>query len=296
MNYINNNYSKISMKYECKSCDYTTNYLQNYNKHCTTLKHLEQNTSYSIYKCSSCSKLYKYKSGLSRHKKRCVVNTDIIQSKQRNQYTIENNTSNYINDNNNDFKDIVYQLMNENRELQNKLVEIANIPKIVNNNQTITCNKNFNIINFLNTDCKDAFNLSEFIENLNVTFGDLHYIKEHGYLQGIKDSLVKSLSELAQDKRPIHCTDLKRKCFYVKKNDTWDKDQTCKELNAAINTFNHEQLRKIVEWKKTNPNEEEFEDTLNIITKEITTMYQEQGNKLRTKILNEIGNATIIYK
>lgn len=289
------NINSIIMKYECIICNYSTNYLQNYNKHCGTLKHLEQTTPYSVYKCSTCSKIYKYKSGLSRHKKKCDINMKAIQPKSSNQDKVRTNVNNH-NDKTNDFKEIVYQLMNENRELQNKLVEMANVPKIVNNNQTITCTKNFNVINFLNTDCKDAFNLSEFIDNLNVTFSDLHYIKEHGYLQGIKDSLVKSLSELAQDKRPIHCTDLKRKCFYVKKNDTWDKDQTCEELNAAINTFNHEQLRKVVEWKMTNPNEEELEDTLNIITKEITTMYQEQGNKLRTKILNEIGNATIIHK
>lgn len=295
MDNINNNINHI-MKYQCTICDYSTNYLQNYNKHCSTLKHLEQTTPYSVYKCSICLKIYKYKSGLSRHKKKCGVNMKVIQTKSRNQDVNQHDSTQTNHDNTNDFKEIVYQLMNENRELQNKLVEMANVPKIVNNNQTITCNKNFNIINFLNTDCKDAFNLSEFINNLNVTFSDLYYIKEHGYLQGIKDSLVKSLSELAQDKRPIHCTDLKRKCFYVKKNNTWDKDQTCEELNAAINTFNHEQLRKVVEWKKTNPNEEELEDTLNIITKEITTMYQEQGNKLRTKILNEIGNATIINK
>jgi len=281
---MNNNINS-NMKYECKPCNYTTYYSQNYNKHCNTIKHIEKTRPYNGYKCSECSKIYKYTSGLSRHKKKCGdINMNMV-SKNNN---TENDTS--------DFKDIVYQLMNENRELQNKLVEMANVPKIINNTQTITCNKNFNIINFLNTDCKDAFNLSEFINNLNVTFSDLQYIKEHGYLQGIKDSLVKSLSELAQEKRPIHCTDLKRKCFYVKNNDAWDKDQTCEELNTAINTFNHEQLRKVVEWKKTNPNEDELEDTLNVITKEITTMYQEQGNRLRSKILNEIGNATVINK
>ena len=273
-----------SQHYKCTLCNYQTQYKHNFTKHCTTSKHIEKMRPSRNFICTQCNKPYKYKSGLTRHKKKCDFGNDTE--------IAENQLDNF----DNSFKQMVSQLMNENRELHKTIIQLAKEPKIVNNNQTITRTKNFNIINFLNTDCKDAFNLSEFIRNLKVTFNDLHYIKEHGYLQGIKDSLIKSLSELAEEKRPIHCTDLKRRHFYVKNNDAWDKDKTCDELNSAINTFNHEQLRKVVEWKRTNPNEEELNDTLNIITKEITTMYQEQGNKLRTKILNEIGNATIIQK
>lgn len=278
-------YENVNVEmYICTSCNYKTKYKHNFTKHCTTTKHIEKSKSLDSYTCTQCMKSYKYKSGLTRHRKKC----DFNHNNQLYNKKLDNSESS--------FKEMVTQLMDENRELHKTIIQLAKEPKIVHNNQTITRNKNFNIINFLNTDCKDAFNLSEFIRNLKVTFNDLHYIKEHGYLQGIKDSLIKSLSELAEEKRPIHCTDLKRKHFYVKNNDAWDKDKTCDELNSAINTFNHEQLRKVVEWKKTNPKEEELNDTLNIITKEITTMYQEQGDKLRTKILNEIGNATIIQK
>lgn len=285
--YGKNNHRNIEQQnYICKLCNYHTQYRQNFNKHCNTNKHIERANKSKSFACFICEKTYKYKSGLLRHQKQCGLELSVGNTNTCNEMSTMNNQ---------DFKTMFYQIMNENRKLQNKLIEMANEPKIINNNQTITRNKNLNIINVLNTNCKDAFNLSEFIQNFKISYYDLNYIKEHGYFQGIKESLVKSLSELAQDKRPIHCMDIKRKLFYIKNNDEWGKDPTCDELNLAINNFNHEQLRKVLELMKNNPDEAKIHDTMNIITKEITTMYQEQGNKLRNKILNEIGNVTL-YK
>lgn len=276
--------------YICKLCNYETKYRQNFNKHCTTNKHIERANKSKSFICVICERRYKYKSGLLRHQKQCGLEVSMGKS------DINVDSCNDIDTiNTQDFKTMFYQVMNENRKLQNKLIEMANEPKIINKYQTITRNKNLNIINILNTNYKDAFNLSEFIQNFKISYYDLNYIKKYGYFQGMKDSLVKSLSELAQDKRPIHCMDIKRKLFYIKNNDEWGKDLTCDELNLAINNFNHEQLRKVLELMKNNPDEAKIQDTLNVITKEITTMYQEQGNKLRHKILNEIGNATF-YK
>ena len=109
-----------------------------------------------------------------------------------------------------DLKSMFITLMNENKELQDKLVQLASAPKVVNNNRT------YNIINYLNTECKDAFNLSDFINQIEITFDDIKNIKEEGYVSSVKNTLIRSLNNVDINKRPIHCTDKKRKQFYVK--------------------------------------------------------------------------------
>lgn len=289
------NYHKKStffFDFRCVGCNYSTIHKSNYQKHCMTQKHkdkcVERNKT-SQNTCDVCGKEYKYRTGLIRHQKNCYEKNNIMN------ITIEGNKKNHEEDVN--LKSMFLTIMNENKELQTKLVEMAKEPKIVNHN--VMNNKQFNIITFLNNDCRDAFNLSEFIENLKITFEDLHYIEQHGYIQGIKDSLVRSLAQMDETKRPIHCTDTKRKQFYVKDNNEWDKDSQSEKLNQALNMYNDVQLKTLLEWKKNNPeieDNDQGQNRLNQILSEVTSMYQDQGDKIRNKIVNEIGNVTTIDK
>ena len=52
------------------------------------------------------------------------------------------------------------------------------IPKIGNNNNT-TNNNQFNLQVFLNEDCKDAINFSDFINQILVSFEDLENQAEY---------------------------------------------------------------------------------------------------------------------
>ena len=211
-----------------------------------------------------------------------------IVEQQSNSVTIQSN---------NEFTNIVHTLIDENRELQNKLIEMAKEPRIIhqtNNNQ-----KTFNIIQFLNNDCKDAMNLSDFIQNLVVTFADLEKIEEHGYLKGIKDSLVASLHNMEQTKRPIHCTDIKRKQFYVKDENEWNKDHQCGKINDALSLYNNSQLKTLFKWKQKNPHwidNQKHQTKVNILTKEITSIYSMDGEKMKNKLMNHISEATTIDK
>ena len=187
---------------------------------------------------------------------------------------------------------LVYNLIEENKQLQNNLIEIARQPKIINN-------KTFNIINYLNTECKDAINLTEFIQNLAVTFEDLEMIEANGYLTGVKQSLIDNIHKMEETKRPIHCTDIKRKQFYVKDENVWNKDMGEQKINKVINHYNNKQLETLSKWKMNNPDwieEERSQNKVNKINHEIGSLYCEDGTKMKNKIINQLSEITLINK
>jgi hypothetical protein len=275
-------------EYYCKKCKFHTTDLWKWKNHLVTEKH-NISVKQKVFQCE-CGKRYKHKSSLCRHKMKCKIDASecAIVEQPSNSVTIQSND---------EFTNIVHTLIEENRELQNKLIEMAKEPRIIhqtNNNQ-----KTFNIIQFLNNDCKDAMNLSDFIQNLVVTFADLEKIEEHGYLKGIKDSLVASLHNMEQTKRPIHCTDIKRKQFYVKDENEWNKDHQCGKINDALSFYNNSQLKTLFEWKQKNPqwiDNQKHQTKVNILTKEITSIYSIEGEKMKNKLLNHISEATTIDK
>lgn len=271
-----------------------------------------KNNEFKIYFCDHCSKKYKTRGGLYKHTQK--YHLSLVDSEENNSLALvkkEDIVDDKLKHNKNEKVDKVDKLTNlvevlitENKELQNQLIEMAREPKVINNNQTINKNKQFNIITFLNNDCKDAFNLSEFIKNLEVTFDDLEYIEQNGYVQGIRESLVKTLANMEETKRPIHCTDTKRKQFYVKDNDEWDKDKTHNKINQAINEYNTNQLKTLNEWKLTNnskifgqdDNPGDKNNKMMSLINEVTQMYQPSGDKVRKKIISDIGSVTMLEK
>ena len=57
--------------------------------------------------------------------------------------------------------------------------------------------------NFLNIQCRDAMNLSEFLEQIQITFQDLLYLGNHGFVESFKDTFIKQLKTLDQTKRRL---------------------------------------------------------------------------------------------
>lgn len=271
--------------------------------------------------CLKCSCVYKHKKSLKDHQtKNCSEVTD-----NHNLETIEgssdsDNDSKYIEttekvdkpnvDNQFSEKDnIIIKMIEDNRKvneellkqnqiLQNKIIEISkeNTNQIIINN-TINNKKQINIIQFLQSDCKDAYNLTDFIKNMQISYDDLDMINQQGYLQNIRNLFIKTLSDTELTKRPIHCTDTKRKQFYVKDNDTWNKDKCLTKITGALDNYNNNQLKTLDDWKKENPNwkeNQDKQDKVNNITKEITTMYLQDNDRLKTKIISELGQAMTI--
>jgi len=289
-------------EFSCIKCNYFTNIKEHFNRHCNTFKHNRYSIKNTVdkdiyYKCTinNCNKLYKTRSGLRKHKmnKHNDYITIIDDDNDNNLYGEQYKTDISFNKYNND---IIHKLMNENKELQNKLIDIAKEPRIIN--QTNNNQKTFNIIQFLNHECKDAMNITDFIKSLVITFDDLEQISEYGYLSNVKETLVKSLISMEQNKRPIHCTDTKRKQFYVKDKNEWNKDTSHGIIKDAINDYNNQQLQTLTQYKHDNPNwihNDREQIKINTISKELTSLATD-GNKITHKLLNHIGDATAIQK
>jgi hypothetical protein len=249
----------------CKKCNFICCYKSEYNRHINTAKHkMLTNTNKktrenkNIYKCE-CGNIYKHHSSLCKHKKKCNINNILIENNTDNS-TILNLISqnkelmNLLVIQNQEHKEETKELMEQNKKMQETIQEM--VPKIGSNNNTI--HNQFNIQTFLNEDCKDAINFSEFIDNIQVSFADLEQQAQIGFVNGISKLFIENLQELGTHKRPIHCTDKKRKTLYIKENNEWDKEGSQNTLKKGIQEVSRKGFECLSKEKKEN--QEEYED------------------------------------
>jgi hypothetical protein len=243
----------------CKNCDYSASSKFLWEQHCKTKKHKKremltnahdhkkQNLLSLLHYCNLCGKGYSHIQSLNRHKKICANQNLIIKEKEKN-----NTTDIGILDEM--FKALMKhseRMLTENQEMREMVKEM--LPKIGNNNTTI--NNKFNLQVFLNEECKDAINLTDFIDTLTLELSDLDETRQNGYVSGMTNIFVRGLKQLDLCKRPIHCSDIKREILYIKDNDTWEKDSEEKDkLKEAINKVAKKQIDQIKDWEADNPN------------------------------------------
>ena len=228
------NSPKSPRNFECKKCNYTCFRKSDLNKHFKSKKHnttitTEIQPNNSLIHICSCGKQYNYRGSLFNHKKVCKY-----------QETTEETTEETREDI--DYKLLLLKMMEQNNELQNTIVTQQQeyqksqqeyqqtikemIPKIGNNNTTNTTNNNnqFNLQMFLNEDCKNALNIKDFVNSLQLSIKDLTDTGKLGYVDGISRIFVNALNDMDITERPIHCTDLKRETVYIKDADKWEKE------------------------------------------------------------------------
>ena len=159
-------------------------------------------------------------------------------------------------------------------------------------------NNNFSINVFLNETCRDAINMSEFLESLQVQLDDLKYTQTNGLVEGISSVLVNGLRQLETCKRPIHCTDVKRETLYIKENNEWEKEEGKEgkmRLRDAIESVADKQRKAIAEWEAQNPGWEESEkgkdEYLKIVRSVMADVSQETEEN---RIIKNIAKETII--
>jgi len=231
---------KVPFKFVCKKCDYSTNRKSQYNRHLQTKKHNAINAKSNAnikgsYTCE-CGKSYKQQPSLSRHKKTCHITLEITQPLDLNKTTSPKN-----------IEQMFMDLMEKNQELQEQILELSKEPKTIIQTQQ---NNTFNLNNFLNVQCKDALNLSEFLQQIQLTLDDLIYLGNNGFVKSFQNTFVKQLKNLDQTKRPIHCTDHKRKAMVVKDNNIWKKDEDHELLCQAVSTINKKQISTFSEHSR----------------------------------------------
>jgi hypothetical protein len=253
---------KMSNFFSCEKCHYTTSRKMNYDRHILTDKHKrihngfkmiefleqnEQNEQTDGFKCS-CGNIYKYSQGLSKHKKVCVRQNESKETytNQSDIKTLTNLVLEVVKQN----QEIVLQ----NNELTNKLVEIS---KNSNNNTMInSCNNNktFNLNMFLNETCKDAMNITDFVDSLQLQLSDLEEVGKLGFVDGISNIIVKNLKAMDIHKRPVHCADKKREVIYIKDENKWEiENEEKNKLRKAIKRVAFKNEKLLPKYKELHP-------------------------------------------
>ena len=121
--------------------------------------------------------------------------------------------------------------------MKNMMMEVIKNGTVANSHNTNnnnSHNKAFNLQFFLNETCKDAMNITDFVESIKLQLSDLENVAEVGYVEGISNIIVKNLKKLDVTQRPVHCTDKKRETMYVKDEDTWEKDEENKQMHKVV--------------------------------------------------------------
>ena len=286
--------------YICEKCDFKCSKKSNYKQHLATRKHLmnnldnEKNAVKSLtgeeerFVCS-CGKSFKYQSGLCKHKKKCKI--DCSESIKE---TVEEPVNSSL------IQNLIYQ----NKELQNMIVKQQSqyedtlkeiIPKIGN---TINNNQQYTIQMFLNDKCKNALNLEDFINSLQITLDDLDITTNRGLIEGVTYSVLKGLEKLQIHERPIHCSDLKREIMYIKDQDAWNRDQNNDMLKQSINKVADKQLKSFPKWEEGHPdyldNDLEQEKYMQFMGN--ATMDLSEDPKAISKIIKNVGKEVYISK
>ena len=313
-------------KFFCEYCKYITDNKKDYNKHLLTRKHKmikmisddkkkSPDDNIKLYSCI-CGKKYKFESGLSRHKSKCSY-IDFDEDSETTTI-IEYGENEKLSDDV-DYKEMFLKIMNENNELKSMIIQQNNthaveskellnmvktqqeqhsnqlrelLPKVGNNNTTTTNNK-VNIQIFLNENCKDAVNINDFLEGIQLQLQDLEKMKEIGYVNGITQIFKNGLNKLALTERPLHCSDIKREVLYVKDEDGWEKDDNKQKLNKAISTVGRKTLQRFPEWMEKNPNCNDTNTQANdeyhaLIENTVAQNTQDNKKKIMKNILKEV--------
>jgi len=289
--FSNNFKPKISSKYFCEFCNYGTDKKSNFESHKISTKHKKsiisnENKLFLSLKhiCNNCNKEYKDYSGLWRHKKKCKL-----------EYTNKTFTDEVVND-----KDVIMLLIKENSELKNIMMKVIEngTHNITNNNSN---NKSFNLNVFLNETCKNAMNITDFINSLQLQLYDLENVGEVGYIEGISNIIIKNLNALDVTERPVHCTDKKRETMYVKDEDRWEKEGKNKDkMHKMVKKITNKNINLISQFREKYPDykktSSKVSDQFNKIIIESMGGNGDNDSEKEDKIIKKIAREVFVDK
>ena len=302
------NAKKSVQIFECESCDYLTCKLWEYKRHCSTHKHLRNTLATPSNKksadvagvtCEFCNKEYADRTGLWRHKNKgeCMKNT-----LEKMEVTAGPHDTH-------DKDELILELLKQNAQLikensdfknmMMKVIENGTTNHSHNTTHTNSHNKAFNLQFFLNETCKNAMNITDFIDSIKLQLSDLMDVGELGYVEGISNIIVKNLNNLDETERPIHCTDKKRETFYVKDQGHWEKeDHEKKQIKKVIRNVAFKNERLLQKYKEEHPgcnySESKYSDEYSKLVIEAMGGPGNDGKVKEEKIIKNISKATTI--
>jgi hypothetical protein len=302
----------------CTICDYKCYKKSDFEKHLSSTKHKcnkgENKCNSKFAKqadltCDKCHKTYQSRTGIWRHKKTCefTIEKEVNESNESNdlsenvQMNVEEDSAdpnivNILIKENIDFKHMIMDLVKNNNELQLQMLEICKNSNTTTNshNNTHSHNKTFNLQVFLNEECKDAMNMSEFIKNIVLQSSNLLEIGELGYVEGISKIIIKEMNEIEQNKRPLHCSDAKRETMYIREENKWEKEgPDHHKLMCVIKDIEKKNMGVLLnEWMPEHPEHRNSESSVNNdylkLMKETMNGSPDNINKVIKRIAKEV--------
>jgi len=296
----------------CEHCNFRCFKKSNYIVHSNTKKHIHRVTGNEFvnveikinakHNCE-CGKNYATLSGLWKHKaKGCSVNnTNLVINH------VEPDVKN-SNNNASDKDELINYLIKENQEFKTMILEIVKkdsyntINNNISNSNNNNNNKTFNLQFFLNETCKDAMNMKDFIQSLELSLPELEKMGEIGFAEGMSRVFVNRLNSLDITKRPIHCSDVKREIIHIKDDNKWERDNAnLDRLRKIIKQLTHKNILKVDDWKKANPgcteyNSRKNDQYLKINMEAIGPVDDDEVKRDFGKIIRRVAENTAIDK
>jgi hypothetical protein len=168
-------------------------------------------------------------------------------------------------------------LVKQNTELLEVLKNGTNNTVISNNHSN---NKTFNLQFFLNETCKDAMNIMDFVNSIQLQLSDLESVGKLGFVEGISNIITTNLKALDITQRPVHCTDNKRETIYIKDENKWEKEDEQKvKLRKAIKKIATKNLCLLPKFKEAHPD-----------CNRSSSKYSDQYNKIVIEACGGSGN------
>jgi hypothetical protein len=271
---------KNADKFFCVNCDFKCCKQSDYDRHENTRKHQKAIKCYTnaIYLapksaepfiCTNCNKEFMHASSMYRHKNKCTkkFEQNVVEEKE----------------------ELVSYLMKENGELKQMILDVCKNMKndivsnsnTINNNHVNSHNKTFNLQFFLNETCKDAMNITDFIDSIQLQLSDLENVGKLGYVNGISKIIINKLNALEETKRPIHCTDPKREIIYVKDENIWKKDNDNNKIyvKKIIKRVAFKNCKLIPEFREKHPDCNKYD-----------SRYADQYNKMVVEAMGGAGD------
>ena len=168
---------KNAQTFYCQVCDLTTSNKCDWKRHLSTTKHKNANnanmmlTKKTPNHCQSCGRVFKHRSSLSRHKKKCAPPCpEVKKINNTNEETLVDVEKESLKEEVKELKATMREIINVQVETTRRFQETIQdmVPRIGN-----TVNNRMSINVFLNEKCKDAMNLTDFIGKLSVSLEDL---------------------------------------------------------------------------------------------------------------------------
>lgn len=286
---MNEKNAKNADKFVCEYCDFKCSKKSNHLKHLSTLKHINRTKLNELeiknakkcqeYICKYCNKNYNARNSLWYHEKKCGEANEKNEIIEKNELELN--------------KDMFMLLLKENAEMKTMLFKVLENGTHNTNttNTTNSHNKTFNLQVFLNETCKNAMNITDFLNSIELELSDLEDVGELGYVDGISNIIINNLKKLDVTTRPIHCTDVKREILYVKDKDKWEKENECNErMMSFVRDVANKNIKLLSVFKNKYPDCGKYE-----------SKYSDRYNKMVLEAMggtidNNINHKKIIKK